>query len=99
MILKPDLEARFHEAMLDIYQQGKAIGYHANDFKRMVIGLGGLETARRLLLPGKIHDGFLKLLELNALHISVEALVLDERWPEGMFTKDELKEARKRLGR
>lgn len=65
----------------------------------MIDEMGGLAAAQRLLLPGKIHDGFLKLLELDALNISVESLVLEERWPIGMFTKAELNEARRRLGR
>lgn len=94
-----DVEQDFHLAMLDIHKAAKMIGYKATYFKRMVDEMGGLRAAKKLLLPGKIHDGFLKLLELDALDISVEALILDPRWPKDMFSEMERREARKRLGR
>lgn len=91
-------EKRFHAAMLSIHHQARQLGYHATYFKRMVDEIRGYEAACKLLQPGKIHDGFLKLLELNALDISVEALVLQAEW-QRFFSAILLKEAARRLGR
>lgn len=92
------VEQGFHAEMLAIYEQAKALGYNAAYFRRMVQDMGGPDAARKLLEPGKIHDGFLKLLELDALEISVEALALKPEW-QGLFAPSQRREAARRLGR
>ena len=89
-------EERFHQAMLDIYDQAKDVDYYATRFQQMVRAQGGVQAAKQLLsslLPG---DGFATLWELDRLDISVEALVLKEEW-RNLFIDDELAVARQRL--
>ncbi len=44
-----NLEASFHQAMLDSYHQLAELGYRATYFLRKVQELGGVEPARRLI--------------------------------------------------
>ncbi|WP_299743191.1 hypothetical protein [Devosia sp.] len=45
-----------------------------------------------------ISDGFVRLLELHRLDLSVEALALEDRWA-GLFTPAELTSCRRRVGK
>ena len=58
--------------------------------------LGGLAAARRLLHTPTVSDGFTALWERGRLDLSVEALVLQERF-RNLFTEQELERARERL--
>jgi len=90
-------EARFHEAMLGIYQRAKGeCNYNATRFLQMVGERGGLEAARRLILSSEPSDGFTELWLQRRLDLTVEALVLQPRW-KALFTEEELGAARKRL--
>jgi hypothetical protein len=54
-----EIERQFHEAMLDIYRRAKAeAGYNAARFLGMVSERGGLETARYLLQPPRVSEGY-----------------------------------------
>jgi hypothetical protein len=95
-----ELETRFHEAMLGIYEAAKRLKppYYAPRFLRMVHEHGGKETADRLLATGEPSEGFTQLLLRGKenLKISVEYLVLQNPWLD-LFTTDQLEIARKRL--
>ena len=91
-----NLEGAFHEAMLNIYHAAAELGYRPTYFLRMVNEHGGLGAAKRLLSATETQEGLTKLWELGRLDISVEALVLDERW-ESLFSDDERRKALERL--
>lgn len=91
-----DLERQFHEEMVGIYRAAVEIGYRATRFLQMVIDHGGLEAAKRLLRAPEEHSGLTRLWELGRLDISVEALVLQERW-DTLFSDEERQKARDRL--
>lgn len=90
-------EARFHQAMLDIYQTAKRdFNYHATYFLRMVSEYGGLEAAKRLLATSKPSEGFTSLWESGRLDLSVEAHVIRPEF-RPLFTDAEIATATQRL--
>jgi hypothetical protein len=99
-VLKPmtkDQEAQFHEAMLNVYERAKReCRYTATRFFQMVTDRGGLAAARMLLASKHYPDGLTRLWEEKRLDISMEVLVLSDRW-RGFFSEDELAVAAKRL--
>ena len=95
-----DLEARFHEAMLQLYHEvvdAKIGNWHPTLLLQSVNQNGGLVTAKKYLCDPDVTEGFIKLWEADRLDLAVEALVLREPWRE-LFTPDELKVAEQRLG-
>jgi hypothetical protein len=62
----------------------------------MVSELGGLQAARTLLRDPGIPEGLSELYLRKRLDISMEALVLEERWQE-LFTDAERATAEERL--
>lgn len=90
------LEAEFHQAVLRIYDTAAKLGYRPTYFLRMVHEHGGVETARRLLRTPEPQEGLATLWELDRLDISMEALVVQERW-EPLFSDAERQVARERL--
>jgi hypothetical protein len=92
------LQQRFDEAMLDVYKRARdEAGYTAARFIRMLGEQRGLETARTLLHASKVSEGYTALWERKRLDLTVEAVILDERWTP-LFTDEERTIARKRLG-
>ena len=89
-------EGRFHQEMLRIYEGAKEFDYYPTYFLRMVMGRGGLSTAKHLLGGNKLSDGFVRLWEEQRLDLSVEALALRDPW-SALFTQQELAEAQRRL--
>lgn len=90
------LEAEFHRSMLNIYDAAAELGFRPVRFLRMVHVHGGVETARRLLSGSLAQSGLTRLWELERLDISMEALVLRERWHR-LFSDAERQVARGRL--
>jgi TIR domain len=92
-----NLEGAFHTAMVDVYQRAKReAGYHATYFIQMVSDRGGLATARHLLHASSVSEGFTALWERRRLDLTVEAVVLQERFAS-LFSDEERKIARDRL--
>lgn len=90
-------EADFHAEMLSLYRRvGTATGYWPNYFLRSVRKEGGLAVAKKLLEPMKTSTGFGRLVEARRADLSVEAIVLEERYAP-LFVPDELREAQQRL--
>ena len=75
---------------------GEATGYWPNYFLRSVRDNGGLAVARKLLAPGSVSSGFDKLIAARRADLSVEAVVLQERFSH-LFTAPEREVARSRL--
>jgi hypothetical protein len=92
-----EIERRFHEQMVNIYERAKAeCNYNATRFLQMVTELGGLGAAKALLHAPGLSDGFTALWECGCLGLTMEALVLRLPWSD-LFTEEELAVARKRL--
>ncbi len=91
-----DLETKFHQEMLRIYDEAVKLRYHPTRFLQMVEEHGGREAAKRLLAGDTLSSGFVRLFELGRTDLTVESLVLKEPWTQ-LFTDDELSEAERRL--
>ncbi len=90
-----DLEKEFHGAMLATYDEAAKHGYRPRVFLEMVEKFGGVGAARRLL-RGTQQTGLMRLHKLGLLHISMEALVLQDRF-RSLFSEQERAEAKRRL--
>ena len=88
----------FHEAMLELYRKALAErDYDGTIFYKMIMEVGGLQTANRLLQRNANSYGFEKLaLENNRPDLTVEYLVLQSPWSI-LFEPKELQVARERL--
>ncbi len=74
-------------------------GYSGGKYRLLLRNLGGVGTAHFLLRPspnGRLHDGLIELFSHRALHLSIEAEVLNRRWTT-LFSDAERSEARRRL--
>ena len=90
------LEAEFHRAMLKIYDDAAEVGCRPTRFLKMVHEHGGVVAARRLLSAREAPLGFTELWQRERLDISMEALVVQERW-QPLFSDEERQAARDRL--
>lgn len=91
------LEIEFEGRMRQVYEDAKEhAGYSANRFLQMVERRGGIETAHRLLAAKETSPGFDRLFAAGFKHLSVEAVVLDERFTP-LFSHAEREIARRRL--
>lgn len=92
------MEDELTTAMTALYHQtGRATGYWAGYFLREVRRRGGLPVAKQLLRPERgISKGFEKLILARRADLSVEALVVQERFRDS-FSPEELHEAQRRL--
>jgi hypothetical protein len=84
----------FERAMRDIYRQASAIGYRPSLLLETIGQRGGVDAARQLTT--KTTEGFTRLLLLERLDLTVEALMLKPQWTS-LFTEEELRRARRRL--
>lgn len=92
-----NLEKQFHKDMIGIYEKAKNdCGYIATRFIQMVAEKGGLNTAKELISKEEDTYGFERLYELKRLDLSVEALVLDDKY-RNLFTDIEKKKCKERL--
>lgn len=92
-----NLVDEFNSDMLIVYTGAKEeCNYNATRYLQMISVHGGLATAKKLLAENKIHDGLTALYKCNRLDLTVEALVLNEKY-KSLFTEKELKTARRRL--
>lgn len=91
------LEQKFDEAMRNVYRSAKSeCGYTATRFMQMVQSQGGLSAAKQLLVSVTFPTGLTHLAECQCLHLSMEALVLDEQWAD-LFTEAEKRIAKRRI--
>ncbi len=88
---------KFHQAMLDTYKISvEECNYRPKAFLGMVVELGGVETAKRLLATNVIQSGLYELFECGRLDLTVENIVLKDEFRE-LFTPAELTEAKRRI--
>jgi len=88
----------FNREMLKIYDAAKTLGYHAAWFKILIDRRGGLGAAQYLLGTDEIQDGFYTLCNLGRMDLTVEYLVTYQKKFASLFTGDELRRAKERLG-
>jgi len=92
-----ELEREFDLAMLNIYRRAyDEAGYNATRFLQMLRENRGLETARILLHASNVSDGYTALWERCRLDLTVEALIIHEKW-NSLFSEQEREIARRRL--
>lgn len=93
-----NLEAAFHEAMLDLYKvvRKECPGYNPTLFLQMVSERGGFAAAKALIHADQVSTGFTRLWELHHLDLTVEAFILNDPW-RSLFSEDELHIAERRL--
>ena len=69
--------------MLGVYESAKReCRYSATRFLQMLMDLGGVEAARRLVLSDRPSDGFTALWECGRLDLTVESVVLKAEFTE-----------------
>lgn len=91
------LEEEFHETMINIYKSAaKDCNYKPLAFLKMVVEIGGVQAAKKLLSTGIIQSGLYRLYECGRLDLTVEHLVCQEKYCE-LFEPKELAEAKRRL--
>lgn len=91
-----DLAKEFENAMLDIYEQAARLNYRATYFLRMVHERGGVGAAKHLLAGNGTQTGLFRLAELKRLDLSMEALVIQDKYAP-LFTTEEIATAHRRL--
>lgn len=100
--MRIELERQFEEQALAVYENGKKhLNYRASRFLQKIRSDGGVAAAKAWLRPKKDDkptNGFLRLVEHGRLDLSLEAVVLNERWG-ALFSEVELAVARQRLAK
>lgn len=86
------MERKFYEAWVKNREQAAALGVRM----RSVTEADALKTARRTLSGSRTSDGFVQLMGLGRLDLSLEALAVDRRFT-GLFSDEEANEALTRL--
>lgn len=91
------LKNDFHNDMKELYDRSKKeLKYNATRFIQMIGDIGGYETAKRLINKPGISDGFAILWEYKRKDLSVENLVLQEKYAP-LFTDEEKKKCQELL--
>lgn len=92
-----DLEKEFEYEMRQIYEKAKnECNYRPTRYLQMLDRYGGLRTAKKLLATDRIHEGLTRLYCLGRLDLTVEKLVLNEKY-RILFSEGELKRAKRKL--
>lgn len=96
--MSENLALEFDQAMYGIYRNAKLeCNYNARLFRQMLVDMGGVATAKRLLNDDKIHDGFTRLWECGRLDLTMEAEIWENANWHPLFTDSELRKAEQRL--
>ena len=91
-----ELEDKFDQEMLGIYNAAQEHGYHATQLLRMINQKGGYETAKQLIRSSQISEGFRRLADLGKLDITIEAKVLLPEYHD-LFDEKDREKCRERL--
>ena len=90
------LERDFEDAMLDLYHAvTRVLGRPPTRLLNMICQHGGVEAAKVLLNKPDVSMTYSELHYAGRPDLTVEALVLSERW-QSLFTDEELEIARRR---
>jgi hypothetical protein len=91
-----ELELELERAFRRGVKRCQKLGYNPTYFVRMLDEHRAVVAARQLLAAPAISEGFSQLWELGHLELTVEAIVLEDRF-RPLFRASELDVARKRL--
>jgi hypothetical protein len=86
----------FTAYLLAAVRKAEALKYFPSRFKAMLAADGGFVTVKRILESGKPSDGFIRLLELDRLELTCEAIIVESKW-RPYFDEDLLARAEKLL--
>jgi hypothetical protein len=92
------LNAEFLAALRAADVECRHLQYSPNRFEQMLQAEPAVDLARRLVTSGELHDGLKRLARLNRLDLSLEAIMLQDRF-RPLFSFDHLDAARWRLAR
>jgi hypothetical protein len=93
-----ELSQQFDLAMMEVYQRAKTeANYNASIFHQMLVRQRGVATAKQLINAPHPSDGYAHLHERGCLHLTVEAVVVENKKWHPLFTNGEIAKARARL--
>lgn len=72
------------------------LGYHPTRFEQMLQKEPPIDLAKRLIISGELQDGLKTLARLKRLDLSLESIVLEDRF-RPLFSQEHLEAARWRL--
>lgn len=91
------LEIEFSNEMVNIYKIAKKeVNYTASRLITLISSIGGVNTAKTLISKGNVTEGFEILWEAKRLDLTVEALVIKEKYAP-LFTIEEVESCKDRL--
>ena len=86
-----EIELNLFTDMIRIYRETDIqCNYKAAGFFQMIQNDGAIITAKEIVNKTELTEGFMKLAECNRLDLSVEALIIQEKYKE-LFTPKERK--------
>lgn len=86
-----EIELNLFTDMIKIYRETDAqCNYRATGFFQKIQSDGAITTAKEIINNEELTEGFIKLAECNRLDLSVEALIVQEKYKE-LFTPKERK--------
>ena len=92
------LAEEFDEAMFEVYRRAQSeAGYTATRFLSLLYEHRGLGTARILINAPKESEGYTALWERGHLHLTVEAVIVDNPKWHALFTVEEIENCKRRL--
>lgn len=91
-----ELESLFQAECGAAIEAARKLGYEPSIFAEMCARVGAAEAARRLLVSGDIQTGFHRLVALSRPELTIEWVVLSERWSP-LFSDQHRQAARWRL--
>lgn len=92
-----DIELDLYKDMVNIYKESDLqCNYRPTRFLQMLNEKGALITAKELINKSNATDGFTRLWECNRLDLSLEALVLKEKYI-ALFSEKERNKCKERL--
>jgi hypothetical protein len=90
-----NLEDEFHHAMIRVTDFANRHRFGIR-FRQMIERYGAIDTAKQLLSTQEIQTGLMRLWEMDALDMSMEAFVVQEQF-QPLFSEYEIQEAARRL--
>ncbi|MBD7914667.1 hypothetical protein H9660_05865 [Clostridium sp. Sa3CUN1] len=86
-----EIELDLFTDMMKIYRETDAqCNFKAAGFFQMIQTEGAITTAKEIINNSEVTEGFIKLAECNRLDLSLEALVIQDKYKE-LFTPKERK--------
>jgi hypothetical protein len=86
----------FNERIVQVISDCKVIGYTPPSFISMRNEYGTVETVRRLINRTNTTSGYIKLLEMGRLDLTLESVIQEPEWKD-LFTQKDRNFAKKKL--